>query len=197
MRKLIIATRNQGKMRDFKALFDTYNIPVISLADLKEPVKDIEESGETFEENAALKAEAVCRQFNIPVIADDSGIEIDALSGAPGIYSARYAGPEKDDQANTEKVLREMKNIPEDKRTARFVCVLAIAQPGKKTIFKRGECEGSIAYKSRGNNGFGYDPIFYPLGYTKTMGELTLDEKNSISHRKKALDKIEEWVQSL
>ncbi|MGP4041678.1 XTP/dITP diphosphatase [Gracilibacillus sp. D59] len=197
MEELIIATKNIGKMKDFKGLFEPLGIEVSSLLDLSEPIDDIEETGATFEENAAIKAEAICEKFNIPVIADDSGIEIDALNGAPGVYSARYAGEEKDDKANLEKVLTEIQDVPQLKRTGRFVCVLAIAQPGQQTIFKRGECEGTIGYEAIGKNGFGYDPIFYPTGSAKTMAEMTPEEKNQISHRKKALDKIENWVKQL
>ncbi len=197
MEELIIATKNKGKMKDFKGLFDPLGIEVSSLLDLSKPVDDIEETGTTFEENAAIKAEAICEKFGTPVIADDSGIEIDALNGAPGVYSARYAGEDKDDKANLEKVLTEMQNVSQAERTGRFVCVLAIAQPGQKTIFKRGECEGTIGFQAIGKNGFGYDPIFYPTGSAKTMAEMTPQEKNQISHRKKALDKIENWVKQL
>ncbi|SFM06396.1 XTP/dITP diphosphohydrolase [Gracilibacillus orientalis] len=197
MEELIIATKNKGKMKDFRVLFEPLGIKISSLLDLSEPIDDIEETGTTFEENAAIKAEAICEKFNIPVIADDSGIEIDALNGAPGVYSARYAGEDKDDKTNLEKVLTEMQDVPQAERTGRFVCVLAIAQPGQQTIFKRGECEGTIGYQAIGKNGFGYDPIFYPTGSAKTMAEITPDEKNQISHRKKALDKIENWVKQL
>lgn len=197
MDELIIATKNKGKMKDFNGLFKPLGINISSLLDLSKPIDDIEETGTTFEENAALKAEAICATFDIPVIADDSGIEIDALDGAPGVYSARYAGEDKDDQANIEKVLEKLKEVPKQKRTARFVCVLAIAQPDKKTIFKRGECEGTIAFEPIGEDGFGYDPIFYPLGISRTMAEMAPDEKNQISHRRKALDQIEKWVKQL
>ncbi|WP_163537937.1 XTP/dITP diphosphatase [Gracilibacillus sp. YIM 98692] len=194
MKSLIIATKNQGKMKDFKKLFEPYQVEVKSLLDLDQPIGEIEETGTTFEENAAIKAETICDKFQIPVIADDSGIEVDALDGAPGVYSARYAGEQKDDQANLVKVLHELKEVPEKERTARFVCVLAIAQPNKETIYKRGECEGYIGFEAKGSYGFGYDPIFYPEGYDKTMAELSPIQKNQISHRKKALDQIENWV---
>ncbi|UOQ86215.1 XTP/dITP diphosphatase [Gracilibacillus salinarum] len=197
MKELIIATKNEGKMRDFRRLFEPYGIKVLSLIDLTDPVEDIEETGTTFEANAAIKAEAICQKFNTAVIADDSGIAIDALDGAPGVYSARYAGEKKDDQANLEKVLNELADVPREDRTGRFVCVLAIAQPEKETIFKRGECEGTIAFEQAGAHGFGYDPIFYPSDSAKTMAELTPEEKNQISHRRKALDQIENWVKQL
>lgn len=197
MKKIIIATKNKGKMKDFKSLFEPLGIEVISLLDLTEPIDDIPETGVTFEENAAIKAEAIADKYKIPVIADDSGIEIDALNGAPGVYSARYAGEDKDDKANLEKVLLEMRGISEPERSGRFVCVLALAQPGKQTIFTRGECEGTIGEQAIGKNGFGYDPIFYPIGSTKTMAEMTPEEKNLISHRRKALDKMKKWVKQM
>ncbi|MDX8046599.1 XTP/dITP diphosphatase [Gracilibacillus sp. S3-1-1] len=197
MKELIIATKNSGKMKDFKSLFEPLGIKVSSLLDVAEPIEDIEETGTTFEENAAIKAEAICAKFNVPVIADDSGIEIDALNGAPGVYSARYAGEDKDDQANYEKVLAEMSNVADAERTGRFVCVLALARPNKQTIFERGECEGMIAREPVGEHGFGYDPIFYPEASEKSMAQLTPVEKNRISHRRKALDKIERWVKEL
>src|SRR5699024_7491513 len=131
-------------------LFNKYDITVKSLLDLSTDIEDIEETGTTFEENAAIKAETICQMLNIPVIADDSGIEIDALNGAPGVYSARYAGTDKDDEANNQKVLAQLKDIPSSNRTARFVCVLAIAVPTKATVFKRGECEGTIGLEPLG-----------------------------------------------
>ncbi|GAE92667.1 nucleoside 5-triphosphatase RdgB [Gracilibacillus boraciitolerans JCM 21714] len=197
MKELIIATKNPGKMKDFKGLFEPLGIRVSSLLDFPELVEDIEETGSTFEENAAIKAEAICEKFNLPVISDDSGIEIDALNGAPGVYSARYAGEEKDDLANLQKVLNELSDVPKEQRSGRFVCVLAIAQPDEKIILKRGECEGMIGFEAIGEYGFGYDPIFYPAGSSRTMAELTPEEKNNISHRRKALDKIEKWVKEL
>ncbi|MGN8645687.1 XTP/dITP diphosphatase [Gracilibacillus sp. HCP3S3_G5_1] len=197
MKKIIIATKNKGKMKDFKSLFEPLGIEVISLLDLTEPIDNIPETGVTFEENAAIKAEAIADKYKIPVIADDSGIEIDTLNGAPGVYSARYAGEDKDDKANLEKVLLEMRGISEPERSGRFVCVLALAQPGKQTIFTRGECEGTIGEQAIGKNGFGYDPIFYPIGSTKTMAEMTPEEKNLISHRRKALDKMKKWVKQM
>ncbi|SER75482.1 XTP/dITP diphosphohydrolase [Gracilibacillus ureilyticus] len=194
MKEIIIATKNRGKMKDFEGLFATLNIKVTSLLDLPEEIEDIEETGTTFEENAAIKAEAICEKFGIPVIADDSGLEVDALNGEPGVYSARYAGEQKDDQANLQKVLSRLEGVPDSKRTARFVCVLAVANPGELTIFKRGECEGKIGHKPAGDNGFGYDPIFYPIESDRTMAEMAPAEKNKISHRRKALDQLVNWV---
>ena len=195
MKEIVIATKNKGKIKDFELLFQPYSITVKSLLDLEE-IQEIEETGTTFEENAAIKAETISKLLNKPVIADDSGIEIDALDGAPGVYSARYAGTDKDDEANNQKVLDELKDVAFQDRTARFVCVLAIAEPDKPTIFKRGECEGHIGLKAVGENGFGYDPLFYPLGCNKTMAQLTPEEKNKISHRKKALEQLHDWIRN-
>lgn len=195
MKEIVIATKNKGKIKDFELLFQPYSITVKSLLDLEE-IQEIEETGTTFEENAAIKAETISKLLNKPVIADDSGIEIDALDGAPGVYSARYAGTDKDDEANNQKVLDELKDVAFQDRTARFVCVLAIAEPNKPTIFKRGECEGHIGLKAVGANGFGYDPLFYPLGFNKTMAQLTPEEKNQISHRKKALEQLHDWIRN-
>lgn len=194
MEKLIIATKNKGKMKDFKELFSRYGIEVLSLLDLEEDTPDIEETGLTFEENAAIKAETILQTFGLPVIADDSGLEVDAIGGRPGIYSARYAGEDKDDQANLHKVLQELEGVPETDREARFVCVLALARPGKETIFKKGTCEGRISQQPTGDNGFGYDPIFYPKDMDKTMAQLTSKEKNGISHRAAAISQLEEWL---
>ncbi|WP_186576232.1 XTP/dITP diphosphatase [Aquibacillus kalidii] len=195
MEKLIIATKNKGKMKDFKELFSKYNIEVISLLDLETTIPDIEETGATFEENAALKAKEISEMFQLPVLADDSGLEVDALDGEPGIYSARYAGEEKNDQANLHKVLDKLANVSKEDRKARFICVLAIAVPGKEMIYKKGYCEGTIGYQPVGENGFGYDPIFFPEGSEKSMAQLSPSEKNQISHRGNALVQLEEWLQ--
>ncbi|KAB8134695.1 XTP/dITP diphosphatase [Gracilibacillus oryzae] len=194
MKEIIIATKNRGKVKDFDTLFAPLNIKVTSLLDLPEEIEDIEETGTTFEENAAIKAEAICEKFRVPVIADDSGLVVDALNGAPGVYSARYAGEQKDDQANLQKVLKGLEDVAQEKRIARFVCVLAVAKPGEVTVFKRGECEGTIGKEPAGEFGFGYDPIFYPTGSKRTMAQMTPEEKNQISHRRKALDQLMNWV---
>ncbi|ASN05076.1 XTP/dITP diphosphatase [Virgibacillus necropolis] len=197
MKKIIIATKNKGKAKEFTEFFSAYGIQVLSLLDLSKNIPDIEETGTTFEENAALKAEQISALFEIPVLADDSGLVVDALEGEPGVYSARYAGKEKNDKANVDKVLTNMIGIPVEKRTARFVCVLAVAAPGEKTILNRGVCEGTIAIEPKGENGFGYDPIFIPHNYVKSMAELTPAEKSEISHRKNAIVQLDAWIQKL
>lgn len=197
MHKIIIATNNQGKVKDFETLFQPLGYEVLSLRDF-EHVLEPEETGVTFEENAVIKAEGVMKQLNYPVIADDSGLEVDALGGEPGVYSARYAGVEKDDEANLQKVLRKLEDVDDDLRTARYVCVLACAVPGKKTFTVRGECDGIIGKEKVGTEGFGYDPIFYVPNLGKTMAQLTTEEKNKMSHRHIALEKLLEiWDEDI
>lgn len=192
MDEIIIATQNKGKIKEFKDFFDPFNIRVLSLLDLEE-TPEIEETGKTFRENAKIKAEEIANHLNAPVLADDSGLEVHALNGEPGIYSARYAGEAKRDEDNNAKLLNELKDIPEGRRDARFVCVLAISIPGEETIYYDGFCEGKIAFLTKGNEGFGYDPIFIPKGYQKTMAELSSEEKNQISHRKQAFKQLKSW----
>lgn len=197
MKKILIGTTNEGKVNDFKQLLENEQIQVLSLRDLDNAI-DVEETGTTFAENAILKAETLSRYYNQIVIADDSGLEIEALNGKPGVYSARYAGEHKSDEDNINKVLSEMEGIPFHNRKAAFVCVLALAVPGQETKIFEGKCDGYITEKPKGNNGFGYDPIFYVLEKEKTMAELSLEEKNELSHRKRAIDKLKEyWEQEM
>ncbi|MYL29100.1 XTP/dITP diphosphatase [Halobacillus halophilus] len=195
MKELLIATKNEGKIKEFREMFSKYGISVVSLLD-HDPSIDIEETGTTFEENAVIKAEAMMNALNIPVVADDSGLEVDALNGEPGVYSARYAGIEKDDEKNTAKLLNELNGVSEEERTARFVCAVAVARPGEATFTKRGTCEGRIAGERQGEHGFGYDPVFIPEGSSRTMAEHTSDEKNAISHRHHAIVQIEDWLKT-
>ncbi|MCM3017747.1 XTP/dITP diphosphatase [Priestia megaterium] len=189
MREIIIATKNAGKVKDFETLFSPKGFKVKSLLDFPE-IEDVEETGVTFAENATLKAEAISSALNKPVIADDSGLAIDALNGEPGVYSARYAGENKDDNANIEKVLQKLNDVPFEKRTARFHCALAIAVPGKRAEIVEGTCEGHILEEKRGENGFGYDPIFFVEKWRCSMAELTKEQKNQISHRANALKRL-------
>jgi len=189
VREIIIATKNAGKVKDFETLFSPKGFKVKSLLDFPE-IEDVEETGVTFAENATLKAEAISSALNKPVIADDSGLAIDALNGEPGVYSARYAGENKDDNANIEKVLQKLNDVPFEKRTARFHCALAIAVPGKRTEIVEGTCEGHILEEKRGENGFGYDPIFFVEKWRCSMAELTKEQKNQISHRANALKRV-------
>ncbi|MGX1263515.1 XTP/dITP diphosphohydrolase [Rossellomorea marisflavi] len=190
-KNVIIATKNRGKAKEFELMFKPYGYEVQTLLDLPH-IEDVEETGVTFEENAILKAETVAKELDCLVISDDSGLSIDALDGRPGVYSARYAGEAKSDEANMEKVLSELQGVDEANRTARFHCVLAIAGQGRKTETVNGTCEGVILEEKRGSNGFGYDPIFFVPSLEKAMAELTPDEKRSISHRGHALDQLRE-----
>ncbi len=196
MKKVIVATKNKGKAKDFEALFHPYGFSVLTLDDVADDM-DIEETGETFQENAILKAEALSQRLNMFVIADDSGLIIDALNGAPGVYSARYAGESKSDDANMDKVLEELSNIDEPDRTARFYCAIALAGPDFETKTIYGTCEGVIAKEKKGTNGFGYDPIFYVPQFGKMMAELSAEEKGSISHRGNAIKKIQAELPNL
>ncbi|MBX9973250.1 XTP/dITP diphosphatase [Cytobacillus firmus] len=195
MQEVIIATKNAGKAREFERMFKPLGYEVKTMLDYPD-FQDVEETGSTFEENAILKAEAVSKAFGRMVIADDSGLIIDALGGKPGIYSARYAGEEKNDQKNMDKVLDELESIPDHKRHARFYCALAIAAPGKTTETAAGTCEGHILREKRGTYGFGYDPIFFAEAKGKAMAELMPEEKSQISHRANALKKLEELLPS-
>ncbi|MCI4137905.1 MULTISPECIES: XTP/dITP diphosphatase [Bacillus] len=195
MKEAIIATHNPGKVKEFKEILEPKGYDVKSLADIGY-TEEIEETGHTFEENAVLKAEAVAKAVNKMVIADDSGLSIDNLGGSPGVYSARYAGEQKDDQANIVKVLGELKGIEKEQRTARFRCALAVSIPGEETKTVEGHVEGYIAEEPRGEYGFGYDPIFIVKDKDKTMAELTSDEKNKISHRADALKKLSKLLEA-
>lgn len=191
MKTLIIATKNKGKIAEFNDMLRG-RWEVKSLLDYD--TADIPENGVTFEENAAAKAEAVASLFDTMAVADDSGLEVDILNQEPGVYSARYAGPQKNDEDNINKLLQALNGVPDEKRTARFVCVIAIAAPGKETVTFRGTCEGRIHSVKEGGNGFGYDPVFFLPSYNKTMAELSSVEKNEISHRGKALRLAADYI---
>ncbi len=160
-------------------------------------IQTIEETGTTFDENASIKARAVCNHTGLPSLADDSGLEIDALNREPGVYSARYGGPGLDDGMRNQLVLNKMSHVPDSERTGRFVCVMALAFPDGRIYTRTGTCEGLITREPRGTHGFGYDPIFYLEEKGKTMAELPLAEKNRISHRAQALHKIADLLASL
>lgn len=194
--EIIIATKNLGKVADFETLFKKRGINVKSLLDYPN-IPDIDETGKTFVENAILKAESIATYLNKPVIADDSGLAIDVLNGRPGIYSARYAGQDKNDQANIQKVLAELTGVPHTDRTARFHCALAVAAPNRTTHVFEGTCDGIIAESQIGDSGFGYDPIFFLPEKNMTMAQLSKEEKNEISHRSEALQKLEQDIDSL
>jgi len=196
MKEIIVATKNEGKAKEFVQMFAPMGFTVKTLLDYPE-IEDVEETGTTFEENAIIKAETVSKQLGTIVISDDSGLMIDALGGKPGVYSARYAGNEKNDEENIAKVLEELKGVPTDKRTARFCCVIAVAAPKKKTLTFNGACEGSILEEKRGELGFGYDPIFYVAEEQKSMAEIPSETKNKISHRADAIQKLKAQIHSV
>ncbi|MGM0920954.1 MAG: XTP/dITP diphosphatase [Bacillota bacterium] len=189
MKEVIIATKNAGKLIEFQSILSQYDLKAISLLDLEDS-PEVEETGSTFEENAILKAEAISKLYGKMAIADDSGLSVDYLGGEPGVYSARYAGAEKSDAANIEKVLLQLKGVPKEERNARFRCALALSEPGRETVTVEGSVEGYITEEPIGGNGFGYDPIFLVKDKAKTMAQLTKDEKNKISHRAVALQKL-------
>lgn len=192
--EFIIATKNKGKIKEFKQLLNLDYVVFKSLYDFP-ALSDVEETGTTFQENAQLKAEQIAHKLQKPVIADDSGLVVAALNGDPGVYSARYAGEPRDDTLNNEKLLLDMKHVSKEERGAYFICVLALAVPGEETVFKVGKCHGHIAFDARGEDGFGYDPLFIPEGYEQTLAELGDDVKNKLSHRYRALVKMKQWLE--
>lgn len=186
MKKIILASNNKGKIREFNAMLDSV-FKVVSMQDMQ--VEEVPETGLTFVENALIKARNASEQSGLPALADDSGIVVDALNGEPGIYSARYAGDHGDDEANTQKLLDEMSNIPDGKRTGRFWCAIVFVEHANDPtpiVIQRG-WEGEILRKQVGENGFGYDPVFYVPTHDCASAELSPEVKNSISHRGKAL----------
>ncbi|OGT30070.1 MAG: non-canonical purine NTP pyrophosphatase, RdgB/HAM1 family [Gammaproteobacteria bacterium RIFCSPHIGHO2_12_FULL_35_23] len=185
MKKLVLASNNQGKLNELQALFSTVNTELISQVVFKVP--DVEEMGTSFIENALLKAENVKPYTSLPILADDSGLIVDALQGSPGLFSARYAGPIATDQENINKLLSELKGVAEEKRTARYYCALVLIQYNEKPIFIEETWEGRILTASQGYQGFGYDPVFFDPVLNCSAAELTREVKNSVSHRGKAL----------
>ncbi len=185
--KIVLASRNRGKIAEMQKLLSDLaaDLEVLSLDDIGF-FGEIEENGTTFEENAKIKASVPASMGYIGV-ADDSGLEVDALDGAPGVYSARYSGEGATDGKNNEKLLRELANIPDAERTARFRSVIACVFPNGDTVLASGSCEGTILREARGEGGFGYDPLFYYAPYGKSFGEMQGDEKNGISHRGRAM----------
>jgi len=197
--KLLVATTNPGKFAEVKDFLRQLPLEVLSLSDLATWPKIIED-GATFEENALKKARALAEYSGYLTLADDSGLEVDALNGAPGIYSARYCGEEGNDKKNNEKLMHELREIPEEKRTGRFVCALALCAPKSHSMKEwtvRDSCEGRISFELKGENGFGYDPLFFYPSLGKTFGEIDRAIKATVSHRGKALKKLAEMLPSL
>lgn len=195
MTELVIATRNQGKIEEVQRLLNIHapNVKLRSVAEFD--LDDVEETGESFEENALLKAQTIATATGLPALADDSGIAIDALGGAPGVYSARWSGVHGDDKANIAKVLNELESIADEHRGAQFVCVIALARPDGKKLLVRGEVQGKVLRNPVGEFGFGYDPIFQPVGFSISTAQMRPEEKDAISHRGKALREIAPKIQ--
>jgi XTP/dITP diphosphohydrolase len=196
---LVLATTNQNKVREFRQFLSEFPVTVKSLSDFG-PLPGVIEDGSTFDENAYKKAHHYAKVLGIPAIADDSGLVVDALSGAPGVRSARYAGENASDQDNCRKLLAEMEG--QGNRKASFVCVLSIAVPSGPALTYEATCDGTILDAPRGSNGFGYDPLFYYEPYGKTFAEISMEEKNKVSHRGKVLselsgefDKVLKWLE--
>jgi XTP/dITP diphosphohydrolase len=191
--ELIVATRNKGKIREIREALKGLGLRIYSLNDFPD-VPEIEEDGKSFTDNALKKARFYSKYFGKLTLADDSGLEVDGLKGLPGIYSARYAGEKASGQENNQKLLREMHGLPVLKRRARFKCIIAVVSHNGKEALAEGSCRGNIGFEEKGKKGFGYDPLFILRKYGKTMAELSLEEKNAISHRGKALRKIRKII---
>ena len=191
MRKIVLATQNRGKIAEFERLLAQYasDIQVLGLKDFPD-MPDIEESGDSFQANALLKARGVCEFSNLPALADDSGLCVDFLNGDPGIFSARWAGSHGDDQANTAKVLSQLLDVPDEKRSAHFTCVAALYLPDGRSHSEEAHFDGWILRAPIGEHGFGYDPIFRPEGYQISSAQMSAEEKDAISHRGKSLRAI-------
>ncbi len=196
--KLLLATRNQGKIVEFRRILDALAPGAIELVGLDQfpDLHDVDETGTTFEENALLKAREMSEATGLPAIADDSGLCVDALNGDPGIFSARWAGEHGNDQANLEKVLRQLIDVPDNERGAYFICVAALYLPDGRTFCQEGRFHGRILHAPVGENGFGYDPIFQPDGLDISSAEMSPEEKDAVSHRGKALRAIAPVVMS-
>ena len=189
---IVLATHNAGKIREFKSVLEPLGYTATAVRDLCPQLPEPEETGTTFEENARLKAAYYMKATGLPCLADDSGIIADALGGRPGVYSARYAGPECDDEKNNQKLIDELSAFQPEERTVHYACVLALLFPDGREIVREGRCSGVLRDFYAGTNGFGYDPLFYVPEKGKTMAEMTMEEKNEISHRGKALELLVE-----
>lgn len=193
MRRLIVATSNRGKTTEINRMVAELGFTVTSLLDVNDPPEIIEDA-DSFEGNAVKKAQIVSAHYGCDSLADDSGLVVDALNGAPGVHSARYGGPGLNDRERYEKLLAALSDVAESARTARFECALAFVSPGAEPVIFRGTVEGLIASGPTGTNGFGYDPIFIPEGMEVSMAELDVDQKKNISHRGRALAAFADWL---
>jgi XTP/dITP diphosphohydrolase len=189
MNSIVVASTNAHKVKEIAAILKPYGWEVKSLLDFPN-LPEVKETGATFEENAILKATTIAKVLNQPVLADDSGIEVDALNGMPGVLSARWAGSQKNDEANLNLLLSQLADVPAERRTARYVCVAAYATPAGETKTARGEWEGIVGFELAGSNGFGYDPIFYLPELGKSVAELSSAQKDEKSHRHRAFNEL-------
>jgi len=196
MDKIVFATTNAGKIKEIKEILSDFDVEVASMKEMS-ITADIEENGATFEENSLIKARAVSKLTGLPALADDSGLEVDYLNGEPGIYSARYLGRDTDYDYKNNYIIDKLKEAKGEERSARFVCVISLVLPDGREFVKKGVMEGRIGYEIKGENGFGYDPIFFLPEYGKTSAEISAEEKNKISHRGKALSAMKELIASL
>ena len=187
--KIIIATHNKHKLQEMSRILSPMGYEVVTDTDLGIELSDVEENGETFLDNARIKSEAGCKESGYPCIADDSGLCVDALGGAPGVYSARYSGVHGDDDGNNRKLLAELDGVPTEKRTAHFACAICVSFPDGSEVTATGKCEGYIGYEKKGSNGFGYDPLF--MVGERSLAEMSAEEKDAISHRGNALKELQ------
>ena len=187
--KIIIATHNKHKLAEMSRILSPMGYEVVTDRDLGIELTDAEENGETFLDNARIKAESGCKESGLPCIADDSGLCVDALDGAPGVYSARYSGVHGDDDGNNKKLLSELSGVPTEKRTAHFACAICVSFPDGSEVTATGKCEGYIGYEKKGTNGFGYDPLF--MVGDRSLAQMTAEEKDAISHRGNALKELQ------
>lgn len=196
MPTLLVATQNRGKLREYQRLLTEYTLLTTVDAGLGD--FDVEETGATFAENAILKARAYMQASGLITLADDSGLAVDALDGRPGVYSARYGGPGLDDAGRRAKLLADLRDVPDDRRTARFMCVVAVARPGVDEVLQvEGRVEGRILHTERGTGGFGYDALFQPDGHAQTFGELAAEVKDGLSHRGRAVTALKPLLDDL
>lgn len=193
--KIIIATHNKHKLQEMSRILSPMGYEVVTDLDLGIELSDVEENGETFLDNARIKAQAGCKESGLPCIADDSGLCVDALNGAPGVYSARYSGVHGDDDGNNKKLLSELEGVPTEKRTAHFACAICVSFPDGSEVTATGKCEGYIGYEKKGTNGFGYDPLF--MVGDRSLAQMTAEEKDAISHRGNALKELQKILPTL
>jgi XTP/dITP diphosphohydrolase len=196
VRQVVLATRNKHKVKELRRILAPYDIDLLSLSDFPD-VPDVAETGETFADNATLKAAAVARLTGLTAVADDSGLEVDALNGMPGILSARWSGKHSDDAANLDLVLAQIAEVPDERRGAAFVCAAVAAAPSGRTVVVEERLRGSLIRERRGSNGFGYDPVFVPQGERRTTAEMSAEEKDAISHRGQAFRALAPLVAEL